>query len=60
MENSYGEKEGINGYLVMNDNYFDEYVMQVVVNKKYLQPKDLEIIERKEASLPYYSKETIE
>lgn len=59
VENSYGEKEGINGYLVMNDNYFEEYVMQVVVNKKYLKPKQLELIERKEEhSLQYYIKET--
>lgn len=60
VENSYGEKEGINGYLIMNDNYFEEYVMQVVVNKKYLKPKDLEIIDKKgKPNLTYYSKETI-
>lgn len=59
VENSYGETEGINGYLVMNDNYFEEYVMQVVVNKKYLKPKQLELIQRKEEhSLQYYTKET--
>ena len=43
----------------MNDNYFEEYVMQVVVNKKYLKPKQLELIQRKEEhSLQYYTKET--
>ena len=59
VENSYGANEGINGYLIMNDNYFEEYVMQVVVNKKYLKPEDLDTVNKKEKqNLMYYPKET--
>lgn len=59
VENSYGANEGINGYLIMNDNYFEEYVMQVVINKKYLKSKDLDIMNKKEKqNLMYYTKET--
>lgn len=47
IENSYGTKEGINGYLVMSDNYFNEYVLQVIVDKKYLTEEERKIIENK-------------
>ena len=40
VENSWGDKAGVKGYYVMSDAWFDEYVYQVVVNKKYL-PKAL-------------------
>jgi bleomycin hydrolase len=40
VENSWGTKYGFDGFLVMNDNWFDEYVYQVVINKKYV-PKNL-------------------
>ncbi|WP_276520627.1 C1 family peptidase [Apilactobacillus ozensis] len=36
VENSWGEKNGVNGYFVMADNWMDEYVYEVVVNKKFL------------------------
>lgn len=40
VENSWGEDVGIKGYFVMSDKWMDEYVYQIVVNKKYLH-KDL-------------------
>jgi len=40
VENSWGETAGKDGYFVMTDAWFDEYVYQVVVPKA-LAPKDL-------------------
>lgn len=36
VENSWGDDKGEKGYFVMSDAWFDEYLFQVVVNKKYL------------------------
>ena len=36
VENSWGEDPGQKGYYVMSDAWFDEFMYQVVVNKKYL------------------------
>lgn len=36
VENSWGEDAGEKGYYVMSDDWFDEYMYQIVVNKKYL------------------------
>ena len=39
IENSWGS-EGVNsGYYIMSDTWFDKYVYQAVVNKKYLGEK---------------------
>ena len=36
VENTWGSETGINGYLVMSDEWFNEYMYQVLINKKYL------------------------
>jgi len=36
VEDSYGNGGKINGYYIMNDNFFDEFVLSIVVDKKYL------------------------
>lgn len=36
IENSWGEKPGFKGYFVMSDSWFDDFVYQAVINKKYL------------------------
>ncbi|ERL63966.1 aminopeptidase C [Schleiferilactobacillus shenzhenensis] len=40
VENSWGDKVGDKGYFVMSDKWFDQFVYQVVINKKFL-PADL-------------------
>lgn len=44
VEDSYGDNEKINGCYVMNDNYFDKYVFDVIVDKKYLSSEHLELL----------------
>ena len=36
IENSWGEKPGFKGYFVMSDSWFDDFVYQAVINKKFL------------------------
>lgn len=36
VENSWGKDAGADGYYVMSDEWFDEYLYQIVVDKKYL------------------------
>lgn len=36
VENSWGKDAGDRGYLVMSDEWFDEYMYQALINKKYL------------------------
>lgn len=45
VENSWGDEPGRKGYYVMSDAWFDEYMYQVVVNKKYLTPEQLAILD---------------
>lgn len=35
VENSWGPSYGANGYLIMTNRWFDEYMFRLVVNKKY-------------------------
>lgn len=44
VENSWGEKVGEKGYFVMADNWMDNNVFQLIVNKKYLTDDQLELL----------------
>ena len=46
IEDSYGDKEKVNGCYVMNDNYFDKYVFDVIINKKYLPNEFIELLQQ--------------
>lgn len=45
VENSWGKDIGRDGYFVMTDDWFSEYVYQVVVNKKYVSEDALKAYE---------------
>lgn len=45
VENSWGKDAGKDGYYVMTDAWFDEYMYQVVVNKKYLTDEQIAAFE---------------
>jgi len=52
VENSWGEKYGYQGHLIMTDEWFREYMFRVVVNKKYCTPEVLKLMEQKPVRLP--------
>ena len=41
IENSWGKEHGRKGFDVCTDEWFDQYVYQVVVDKKYLTKEEL-------------------
>ncbi|MCP4633351.1 MAG: C1 family peptidase [candidate division Zixibacteria bacterium] len=52
IENSWGSKRGDNGRWTMYDEWFDEYVYEVIIHKKYI-PKDiLKLLETEPTVLP--------
>ena len=42
VENSWGDKGGDKGYLLMTDDWFSEYTYEVVIDKKYI-PKTVKL-----------------
>ena len=46
LEDSYGTLEKVDGYYIMNDNYFDEFILQAIINKKYLSKKQRELLKQ--------------
>lgn len=41
IENSWGSQSGINGFYIMSASWFDQFVYQAVVDKKYLNDSEL-------------------
>ena len=54
VENSWGATSGFKGHLIMTDEWFNEYMFRLVVNKKYLTEKELKAAEQKPVLLPCY------
>jgi bleomycin hydrolase len=52
VENSWGDKGGDKGFMVMTDAWFDEYNYEVVVEKQYLAPELLAVLETEPVRLP--------
>lgn len=57
VENSWGDKDN-KGYFIMNDNYFDEFVMEIIIKKDYLTEKQLKLLDQEPIELgledPFY------
>nr|XP_031324340.1 bleomycin hydrolase isoform X2 [Camelus dromedarius] len=52
VENSWGEDHGHKGYLCMTDEWFSEYVYEVVVDKKHIPEEVLAVLEQEPIVLP--------
>lgn len=52
VENSWGPSSGYKGCLIMTDEWFDEYMFRLVVEKKYVPADVLEMLEQKPVRLP--------
>lgn len=53
-ENSWGTTSGHNGYITFTDEWFNEYMFRVVINKKYMSEKALKALEEKPVQLPVW------
>ncbi|MDE7347355.1 MAG: C1 family peptidase [Muribaculaceae bacterium] len=51
IENSWG-KSGHDGYLIATDDWMDEYLFRLVVDKKYVSPKILKALKQEPVTLP--------
>lgn len=52
VENSWGEDSGNKGFLCMNDQWFDEWVYEVAIEKAFLSPEHLAILDQEATVLP--------
>ncbi|MBT3934644.1 MAG: C1 family peptidase [Bacteroidetes bacterium] len=52
LENSWGAASGYKGHLVMTDEWFNEYMFRLVVNKEYIPAKILKILKEEATLLP--------
>ncbi|MBR5197847.1 MAG: C1 family peptidase [Alistipes sp.] len=52
VENSWGPTSGWKGNLIMTDEWFEEYMFRVVVDKKYIPTETLKLLEQKPIELP--------
>lgn len=52
VENSWGDEVGKKGYFVMSDEWFDEFMYEVAIAKRFLPPEVLAILEQDPIVLP--------
>jgi bleomycin hydrolase len=52
VENSWGAKIGDKGYMCMMDEWFDEYLFEITVRRKYLSPELLSVLSTEPVVLP--------
>ncbi len=51
IENSWGKRSGNDGYYVMTNEWFDRYMYEVVINKKYAMPEMLDALTSEDVSV---------
>ena len=51
-ENSWGSSSGQNGYLTFTDEWFNEYMFRFVIQKKFLTPDVLKVLDQKPTMTP--------
>ena len=54
VENSWGEKSGYKGHLIMTDEWFHEYMFRLVAEKKYVPERLLKLMNQKPVQLPMW------
>lgn len=54
VENSWGTDYGKKGYFIMSDEWFNEYVYEIIVPQKYLENEALENFQKPPVVLPYW------
>lgn len=52
VENSWGASSGFKGYIVITDDWFNEYMFRLAVKKKYIDAKTLELLSQPPVKLP--------
>lgn len=52
VENSWGSSYGHNGFLIMTNEWFNEYMFRVVIEEKYMPSKFLILLKQKPIMLP--------
>lgn len=57
VEDSYGAEGETNGYYIMNDNFFEKYVSNIVIHKKYMTEEQRKLLEQE--PIEYFSEENI-
>lgn len=52
LENSWGPKSGFKGYLIMTDEWFNEYMFRLVIKEKYISKDILKVLDSEPIMLP--------
>lgn len=52
VENSWGLNSGVGGHLIMTDEWFNEYMFRLVVEKRFVPEATLELLKQKPTLLP--------